>query len=474
MLKENRRMNRAKSNRRDFLKTIGAGAVMATLPAELIASQATRKPNIIYILADDLGYGDLSCYGQQKFKTPNIDRLANEGMKFTQHYSGSTVCAPSRCTLMTGLHTGHAQVRGNREVKPEGQAPMRPDTVAIPTLLKQAGYVSGMFGKWGLGAPGSVSDPTVFFDEFYGYNCQRKAHTFYPEYLWHNQEKILLDGKTYSHDLIMKAALNFIRTNKDKPFFCYMPVTIPHAAMHAPKELHDKYRKLFPQFEDKVGKYAGTDVQNPVAAFPAMVECLDNGVGQVLKLLQELGLDENTLVMVTSDNGPHSEGGHDPKFWNSNGPLKGIKRDLYEGGIRAPFLARWPERIKPGTTSTHISAFWDMLPTCCEIAGVETPENIDGISLLPELLNKKQRKHDYLYWEFSERGGKQAIRKGNHKAVKLNVSRNPNSPIELYDLANDLGEKNDIAAEHPEIVQEMKALFKQARTESKTFPLFKN
>jgi len=454
-----------------FLKTIIIAILI--LSTSLVAAGAERKPNIIYILADDLGYGDLSCYGQEKFKTPNIDRLAAEGMKFTQHYSGSTVCAPSRCALMTGFHTGHTQVRGNREVKPEGQAPMRADTVTIPTFLKYAGYVSGMFGKWGLGAPGSASDPAVFFDEVYGYNCQREAHTFYPTHLWHNRDKVLLDGKTYSHDLILNAALNFIRANKDNPFFCYMPVTIPHAAMHAPKALHDKYRKLYPQFEDKIGKYSGPDVTNPVAAFPAMVEHLDTGVGQVVRLLKELGIDNNTLVIFTSDNGPHREGGHDPDFWNSNGPLKGIKRDLYEGGIRAPFLARWPGTVKPGTTSDHISAFWDMLPTFCDMAELEIPIGRDGISLLPSLLGEKQEKHDYLYWEFPAQGGKQAIRKGNFKAVRRNVTKNPDAPIELYDLAHDLGETTDIASEHPDTVREMKELLKQARVQSTTFLLFK-
>lgn len=449
------------------------GLAMAVLSPGLLAGQSQRKPNIVYILADDLGYGDLSCYGQQKFSTPNIDRLAAEGMKFSQHYSGSTVCAPSRCALMTGLHTGHAQVRGNREVQPEGQAPMASDTVTIPTRLRQAGYVSGMFGKWGLGAPGSKSDPMVFFDEFYGYNCQREAHTFYPKHLWHNRQKVPLDGKTYSHDLILNAAMEFIRANRNTQFFCYMPVTIPHAAMHAPEALHNKYRAQFPQFEDRVGKYAGPNVQNPVAAFPAMVQHLDTGVGRILDLLEALGIDDNTLVLFTSDNGPHREGGHDPDFWDSNGPLKGIKRDLYEGGIRVPFLARWPGTIQPKTSSDHVSAFWDMLPTFCEMAGVECPENTDGISILPTLQGRAQERHDYLYWEFTERGGKQAIRRGDIKAVKLNVSKNPNAPIELYDLAKDPGETRNMAREHPEIVQEMKVLFKQARVDSPTFRLFR-
>lgn len=461
-----------KRNWKYFFLTALAGLVGMLIPSALTGMDGTRPPNIVYILADDLGYGDLSCYGQQKFETPNIDRIAKTGMKFTQHYSGSTVCAPSRCSLMTGLHTGHAQVRGNREVKPEGQAPMAKGTVAIPTLLKQAGYVSGMFGKWGLGAPGSTSDPANFFDEVYGYNCQREAHDFYPNHLWHNREKVPLDGKTYSHDLIMDAALKFIRTNKDRPFFCYLPVTIPHAAMQAPQHLHDKYRKRYPQFEDKVGNYANKKVQNPVAAFPAMVEHLDYGVGQILALLNELGIEDETLVIFTSDNGPHREGGHNPEFWNSNGPLRGIKRDLYEGGIRAPLVACWPGKIQAGSTSHHISAFWDMLPTFCEMAGLEVPENVDGISMLPTLVGQPQPQHDYLYWEFTQRGGWQAIRQGNFKAVRGNVRKNPDAEIELYDLSHDLGEKKNVAADYPAKVQQMKALFSKARIDSPTFQLF--
>lgn len=440
-------------------------------PARLAAAPA--KPNIIFILADDLGYGDLSCYGQQKFKTPHIDQLAAEGLRFTQAYAGSTVCAPSRCALMTGLHTGHAQIRGNREVKPEGQFPIRKDTQTIPTVLRRAGYVSGMFGKWGLGAPGSEGDPMEFFDAFFGYNCQAAAHTFYPDALWRNREKVPLDKKTYSHDLIMDAAFAFIRANKDRPFFCYLSVTIPHASMHAPQALHEKYRKQFPQFEAVTGKYAGPEVVNPVAAFPAMVEHLDNGVGRLSALLKELGLNDNTLVIFTSDNGPHKEGGHDPEFWDSNGPLKGIKRDLYEGGIRVPFIARWPAVIKPGGTTGQITAFWDMLPTFCELAEVPPPAGLDGLSILPTFKGLTQPQHDYLYWEFTERGGSQALRMGDYKAVRLKVAKAPDAPVELYDLASDLGETNNIATQHPGLVRKIEALFQAARTDSETFPLFK-
>lgn len=435
--------------------------------------QAAEKPNIVFIMLDDAGYGDLSCYGQKHFTTPNMDRIAAEGMKFTNHYSGSTVCAPTRCALMTGKHTGHCVVRGNREVKPEGQAPMPADIVTIPRLLKEAGYVTGMFGKWGLGAPGSTSDPTEHFDTFYGYNCQREAHSYYPDHLWANNERVELDGQTYSHDLIAQASLKFIRDNKDKPFFCYVPTTIPHAAMHVPEDSAGPFREKFPQFEKLVGKYAGTQFRNPAAAFAGMMTRLDGEVGALLSLLEELGIQDNTLVMLTSDNGPHKEGGHQPEFFNSNGPLKGHKRDLYEGGIRAPLLAMWPGHVKPGSVSDLICAHWDMLPTFCEMAGVEAPADTDGISLLPTLTGQgQQKKHDYLYWEFSERGRAQAARMGNWKAVKNDIKKNPNAPIELYDLSKDVGETNNIASEHPELVTKMASILEEAHVPSETFPLF--
>jgi arylsulfatase A-like enzyme len=464
-------MNKKNPQKRLFLLITAVGIAITVFFLSCFEEDSARNPNIILILADDLGYGDLSCYGQNKFKTPNIDRLAAEGIKFTQHYAGSTVCAPSRCTLMTGLHTGHAQIRGNKSVKPEGQAPMKAGTVTIPTLLRQAGYVTGMFGKWGLGSPGSESDPALFFDEFYGYNCQGEAHNYYPKHLWHNKDKVLLDGKTYSHDLIMQAGLDFIRTNKDRPFFCYIPVTIPHASLHAPKELHDKYRSLYPQFESIVGRYAGADVENPIAAFAAMVEHLDNGVAQIMRLIKDLGIDKQTIVIFTSDNGPHREGGHNPDFWNSNGILRGIKRDLYEGGIRVPLIVRWLDKIKPGSTSEHISAFWDMIPTICDIVGIDKPDNIDGISMWPTFIGENQKKHDFLYWEFTEQGGKQAIRKGNFKAIKHGVLKNPNADIKLFNLDDDIQESKDIAEEHPDIIEEMRLLFQTARTKSKEFPL---
>lgn len=426
------------------------------------------KPNIIYILLDDAGYGDLSCYGQDKFETPNIDRLAVEGMRFTQHYSGSTVCAPTRCCLMTGVHTGHSYVRGNREVKPEGQSPMPAEIVTIPRMLQKAGYVTGAFGKWGLGAPGSPSDPAEHFNQFFGYNCQREAHTYYPKHLWDNRTRVEFDGKTHSSAVIQNATLDFIRKNQDKPFFAFMPVTVPHAAMHATDKYLKPFRQKFPEYEDVIGKYAGTEVNNPIAAFAAMMTELDDQVGELMALLKELELDSNTIVLLSSDNGPHKEGGHDPIFFDSNGPLKGHKRDLYEGGIRAPFIARWPNKIAAGSESDLVSAHWDMLPTFCDLAGVEAPSSIDGVSILPELLGKsdQQTQHEYLYWEFYEKGGKRAARWGDWKAVQLNVNKSLDAPIEIYHLPSDIGEETDVAAKHPEKVAEAKTIFADAHTPS--------
>ncbi|MEC8781452.1 MAG: arylsulfatase [Planctomycetota bacterium] len=442
--------------------------VLTLSMATLLLGAEGEKPNLVYLLLDDAGYGDLSCYGQQKFATPNMDRLAAEGLRFTQHYSGSTVCAPTRCCLMTGVHTGHSYVRGNREVRPEGQSPMPSDIVTLPRLLKQAGYMTGAFGKWGLGAPGSPSDPAHHFDVFFGYNCQREAHTYYPKHLWNNFEKVPLDGQTHSADVIMSEALEFVRANQEKPFFLFLPVTIPHAAMHATEEYLAPFRKKFPQFEKKVGRYANTETKNPIAAFAGMMTQVDAHLGQLMQLLDELNLDDRTLVMLSSDNGPHKEGGHDPKFFDSNGPLRGHKRDLYEGGVRAPLIARWPGKIAEGNESAMISAHWDMLPTFCELAGVAVPQLVDGVSLVPELTGQsdKQRQHEYLYWEFYEQGGKRAARFGDWKAVQLNVNKDRNAPIELYFLPEDIGETNNVADDHPEVVARAIKIFADAHTPS--------
>jgi arylsulfatase A len=442
-------------------------------------------PNIVYILADDLGYGDLSCYGQQRFATPNIDRLAGEGMLFTQHYTGCTVSAPSRSSLMTGLHTGHTPIRGNKGWNPEGQWPLPADAYTVAEMLKTNGYVTGAFGKWGLGFIDTEGDPNAQgFDEFYGYNCQSLAHNYYPDHLWHNHEKVLLhendSGKTgaYSADLIHKAAIDFLETNKDKPFFLYYPSTIPHAELFAKDEYMEMFRGKF----DPEKSYQGTD-EGPNfrlgpygsqpeghAAFAAMIRQLDDYVGEIISKLQELELEENTIIFFTSDNGPHLEGGADPDYFDSNGALKGYKRDMYEGGIRTPMLVKWPGRVKAGSVSDHVSAFWDVMPTLAEISGTENPEGIDGISFLPELLGKKQDKHEYLYWEFHEQGGKTAVRMGNWKAVRLNINKEPQGAIELYDLSTDEGETTDLAPSNPEIVAKMEELMKEAHTASEVFP----
>jgi len=459
-----------------ILFTFLLSSVCAPIPA-------SKKPNIIYILADDLGYGDLSCYGQKHFETPNIDRLAKGGMKFTQHYSGSTVCAPSRCALMTGLHIGHAFIRGNTEVKPEGQGTLESGAYTMAEMFKDAGYTTGLVGKWGLGAPGSEGDPLKQgFDRFYGYNCQRHAHNYYPYYLWDDNQRIPLRGnygletEDYAPDFIQDEALEFIRANKDNPFFMFYAHIVPHAEMFAPEEYMEKYRgKFMPE-----SSYKGTDggkkfrkftygSQPEVhAAFAAMVNVLDDHVGQVVAELEKLGIADNTLIFFSSDNGPHTEGGHDPDYFDSNGPLRGHKRDLYEGGVRVPMIAYWPSVIKRGSTSDHLSAFWDMLPTFAEIAGGPVPHYIDGISILPTLLgkDKKQRKHDYLYWEFHEKGGRVAVRKEKWKAVRYGVAENPDGPLELYDLNNDIGEENNVADKYPEVVAEMNEIIKSARVNS--------
>jgi arylsulfatase A-like enzyme len=445
-----------------------------------------QKPNIIYILADDLGYGDLSSYGQEKFKTPNIDRLASQGMMFSQHYSGSTVCAPSRSALLTGMHTGHTVVRGNKEIQPEGQYPIPDDTYTLAEVLKKAGYTTGAFGKWGLGFPGSEGDPiSQGFDEFYGYNCQRLGHHYYPDHLWSNKDSIVLKGNAgllkteYAPSLIHDKTIQFIEKNKSKPFFAYVASIIPHAELAAPADLMKKYHnkflpeKKFKGVDDgpkyRKGSYASQNESH--AAFVAMIDLLDQQVGEIMAKVKELGLEDNTIVIFTSDNGPHKEGGADPKYFNSNGDFRGTKRDLYEGGIRVPMIAKWPGKIKAGSKSNLVSAFWDVFPTFATIAGVDIPDNVDGISFLPELLGdtKDQKKHAYLYWEFHEKGGRQAIRMGDWKAVKYNVLTSPNKPMQLYDLTKDVGEKHNVASEHPDVVKEIEDIFKKARIPSDVF-----
>jgi arylsulfatase A len=478
--------------RREFIKTLGMGTLALALNNCRNTDQISSRPNIIYILADDLGYGDLSCYGQTKFQTPNIDILAAEGMRFTQHYAGSTVCAPSRSALMTGLHTGHTPVRGNREHKPEGQYPLPEKTITVAKMLKKAGYATGAFGKWGLGYPSSTGDPNnQGFDEFFGYNCQRIAHHYYPWHLWHNGQKIILEENkglkrgVYAPELIHKKALQFIEIHKDEPFFLYVPSIIPHAELFAPEEYMQRFRgKFLPEKsfkgQDELGKgfKTGSYGSQPEGhtAWVAMITLLDDQVRQIMEKVKELGLDKNTIIMFSSDNGPHEEGGADPDYFNSNGSLRGIKRDLYEGGIRVPFIVRWNDHIKAGSTSEHVSAFWDMMPTFSQLAGVSIPEEIDGISILPTLTGRdgKQVKHDYLYWEFSERDGAQAIRMGDWKAVRNGVKNRKDTRIEIYNLKNDPSEQKNLTKERKDILEQITPLFEKARIDSKDFPLFKN
>ncbi len=438
-------------------------------------SLSENKPNIIYILADDLGYGDLGCYGQEIIETPNLDVMANEGIRFVNHYSGSTVCAPSRCALMTGKHTGHSFVRGNREMKPEGQMPMPNNTKTIAHFLRDAGYVTGCLGKWGLGYPSSDSDPLrMGFDYFFGYNCQMKAHHYYPEYLWENDNKVHYpenaDGqkKMYSHDETTKKAFDFIKENKDKPFFLYLAYAIPHAELLIPEEYLEKYKGRFPEKGFSGGHYGKQDY--PRAAYAAMVNHLDRDIGKLNAILKKYGLDNNTIVMFSSDNGPHVEGGNDPSFFKSSGGLRGEKRSLYEGGIRTPFIVKWPDKIKSSRVSEHISAFWDVFPTLCDIGGVDIPSGLDGISFYPELIGEKQKKHEILYWEFhGYSGDKQAIRKGKWKAIRNKIVKE-NTPIELYNLDLDPSEQNDVAIQYPELIKDIEKLFAENHTVSEYFP----
>ena len=441
------------------------------------------RPNVIYILADDLGYGDLSCYGQEKFVTPNIDKLAKEGMLFTQHYSGSSVCAPSRSALMTGQHSGHSPIRGNKEVEPEGQTPIPKAAFTVAEMLKSNGYATGAFGKWGLGFPGSEGDPLQQgFDTFYGYNCQKLAHNYYPDHLWDNQNKVMLtenEGTNkgqYAPDLIHQKALSFIEKHQKESFFLYYASPLPHAELVAPKVYMDKFIGKFnpeknykakPNSESlKKGEYASQPQSH--AAFAAMITLLDDQVGEIVAKIKELGLEDSTIIIFTSDNGPHQEGGADPDYFNSNGLLTGHKRDLYEGGIRVPMIAKWKGKIAEGSKTDHISAFWDVMPTFAELTNSNVSVTVDGISFLPTLLNKgSQKKHNYLYWEFHELNGRQALRQGDWKLVKYNVNKNAN--YQLYNLKNDISETNDLASKMPEKVSELSKILESSRTESEVF-----
>jgi arylsulfatase A-like enzyme len=446
-------------NRRQFLALSAA----ALAPG---AGQAARTspPNIIFILADDLGYGDLGCYGQKRVRTPNLDRLAAQGMRFTQAYAGSTVCAPSRCSLMTGFHTGHATIRGNK--KPEVGLRLGEETIA--STLKRAGYSTALFGKWGLGGPRTGSVPNRRgFDSFYGYLDQQHAHNSYPEHLWDNENEAFLTGnwfgrrKEYAPDLFTQRALDFPKNPPAEPFFLYLATTIPHA-------------------DNELGAFSGNGMEVPDASaysandwpqqeknFAAMITRMDGDIGAILDLLETTGLARNTLVLFSSDNGPHKEGAHDPQFFNSSGILRGIKRDLYDGGIRVPLIARWPGQIGPNTVSENVVAFWDVLPTLAEIAGTRSPAGIDGRSFAATLRGGPQPVHEPLYWEFHERGFTRAVRTGDWKGV----SPGPAKALELYDLKMDPAESNNVAAAHPDMVARINGILSTCRTESAEFPV---
>lgn len=455
-------------------------------------AQKEQLPNIIFILADDLGYGDIEPYGQKITKTPHLNTLAEEGMKFTNFYAGAPVCAPSRASVITGQTTGETHIRGNKEVAEpiDGQAPILKDSPSIAKILKSAGYNTGVFGKWALGTVISEGNPLLHgFDTFFGYNSQFRAHRRYPAFLWHNNEKIpLTENGYYAHqniyaeDLIHKKALEYIKEQStDKPFFTFLTYTLPHAELVVPKDsVFESYRYLSEK------PYKGIDYDKIKPGFPgfagymsqpyahathaAMVTRLDTYLGEIRTLLKEKGMDDNTLIIFASDNGAHHEGGADPEFFNASGGLRGLKRDVYEGGIRTPFIVYWKGKIKPASVSHHVGAFWDLMPTFAQIANVKYKPTKNQVSFLPTLLGKKQKTHKHLYWEFHEMGGRQAVRYKNWKGVRLNASANKNAPIELYDLSNDPAETTNIAEKHPKIVKKIIQIMEESHTKSELFP----
>jgi arylsulfatase A-like enzyme len=485
---------------------LGLAAVGLFAPA---ATAADTPPNIVFIIADDLGYGDLGCYGQKKIRTPNIDHLAMEGMRFTNHYAGNNVCAPSRCVLMTGKHPGHAYIRDNRQAKgfEEGQEPVPPAYLQLPLMLKQQGYTLGGFGKWGLGPFGSTGDPLKQgFDRWFGYNCQAVAHNYYPTHLWDDGKQIKLNnpkfsahqklpaeadpndpksyapysGKDYAPDLISEQALAFVKANKDRPFFLYYPTTVPHLALQVPEDSLKEYAGKFPETPYK-GERDYLPHMHPRAAYAAMITRMDGEMGKLFALLKELKLEENTIVVFTSDNGPLYDqlGGTDNEFFNSAGGLRGRKGSYYEGGFREPCIARWPGKIKPGRTADRVTGFEDWLPTLLEMIGAEakTPNGIDGISFAPTLLGTQQEPRAFLYREAAGYGGQQSVRMGDWKAIRRNVNPGVKAKeqkpggIELYNLAKDPAETTDVAAQNPEVVMRLLTIMQEQHVKSEVFPL---
>lgn len=434
-----------------------------------------QRPNIIIIQADDLGYGDLSAYGQAQFRTPSLDRLAASGTRFTQYYAGSTVCGPSRCALMTGLHTGHAWVRGN------GEIPLREEDVTVAMAMKEAGYRTAVIGKWGLGTPGTAGlPPQKGFDYSFGFLDHRHAHRQFTDHLYRNGEIIATDVEhDYANDLFTREAAAFIQRDDPRSFFLYLNYTVPHAEFRVPEDSLGQMRGRFPEtpFVNATADAKPTGPDNaslgyrsqptPKAAFAAMITRMDRDIGSLLDRLQARGLERRTLVLFISDNGPSKEGGADPVFFKSSGGLRGIKRDLYEGGIRVPMIASWPGTIPAGRVSDHPWAHWDIFPTVAELAGAKTPAGIDGLSMTRALRGQAQPTHDFLYWEFHERGFQQAVRMDRWKAVRLAK----NAPLELYDLRADPREEHNIAAAHAKVVQKIEAYLRTARTDSPNWPV---
>jgi arylsulfatase A-like enzyme len=455
------------------------------LLSPLLLQAQQDKPNIVFILADDLGIGDLGSYGQEKISTPHLDKLAAGGMRFTRFYAGTSVCAPSRSSLLTGQHTGHTHIRGNKEIMPEGQEPLADSVRTFAMILQEQGYRTGAFGKWGLGMVGTSGDPNrKGFDEFFGYNCQRQSHRYYPTHLWHNDRRVDLEGNdltrkvTYAPELIQQQTLAFIRENKDEPFFLFVPTVLPHAELAGPDdEFFKKYEHAFEETAHKGNDYGPeatvpgyTSVAKPRATFAAMVSRMDHYVGQIMAELEKHGLTENTIIIFSSDNGAHREGGADPDFFNSTAGLKGYKRDLYEGGIRTPLIVNWKNHITAGSTSDHVSAFWDILPTIQDLTGHQQAEATDGISILPTLLDQgKQRNHERLYWEFHEDGGRQAAIYKNYKLIKFNVKDRNKTYYELYNLDMDPREKQPL--KDKKLANKILKIIDQEHIESPIFPL---
>ncbi|NND05320.1 MAG: arylsulfatase [Saprospiraceae bacterium] len=485
--------------KKNLLLTICCTILLACQQKADDVSTTSHPPNIIYILADDLGYGDLSCYGQKELHTPHIDRLASEGILFTQHYAGATVCAPSRASLLTGKHTGHTSVRGN---SPAPQL-ISSEEWTIAEVLKEAGYRTAIIGKWGVGNPPEPDDPIQHgFDEAYGYINMWHAHNFYPEFLYKQAKKVILPGnktdqqfpyradmpegtgvakekKTYVLGEFDREVSSFITRHKDQPFFLYLALNMPHANNEAGRFTGNGMEVPMTTIDGKkipdYGSYTDRDWPEPEKGFAQMLRLIDQTVGKIESTLTQHRIVENTLIVFTSDNGPHQEGKHNVDFFDSNGKFRGKKRDLYEGGIRVPMIAKWPAKIGAGSITDHLSAFWDVLPTFCDVAQVEIPKDIDGISFLPTLVNNpsNQPEHKFLYWEFYEQGGKQAIRKDNWKYIRLDV-RDSTKAIkqELYDLSIDPSESTNIIADHEEMAQSLELLMEQAHTPHQLLSLF--